>query len=57
MNIADIPGVGSLLGPFGETLIVDWGLAKPMNGPDLAGSESVSALRPSLAGDSTPTAS
>ena len=49
----DLKPANILLGPFGETLIVDWGLAKPMEGPDLAGSKSVSALRPSLAGDMT----
>ncbi len=49
----DLKPANILLGPFGETLIVNWGLAKPMDGPDEAGSQSVSALRPSLAGDST----
>jgi eukaryotic-like serine/threonine-protein kinase len=49
----DIKPANILLGPFGETLIVDWGLAKPMEGPDEAGGASDSALRPSLAGDAT----
>jgi serine/threonine protein kinase len=24
-----------MLGPFGETLVVDWGLAKPLDRPEL----------------------
>jgi eukaryotic-like serine/threonine-protein kinase len=49
----DLKPANILLGPFGETLIVDWGLAKPIDGPDEARSQTVSPLRPSLAGDST----
>jgi serine/threonine-protein kinase len=49
----DLKPANILLGPFGETLIVDWGLAKPMDRPQDARDGSVSALRPSLAGDST----
>src|SRR5262249_2340427 len=49
----DIKPANILLGPFGETLIVDWGLAKPMDRSPDAGDPSALALRPSLAGDST----
>src|SRR5262249_41459523 len=52
----DLKPANILLGPFGETLIVDWGLAKPMDLPDESEGPSVPALRPSLAGDSTLTA-
>jgi eukaryotic-like serine/threonine-protein kinase len=47
----DIKPSNILLGPFGETLIVDWGLAKPMDQPDESDDLSVPALRSSLAGD------
>jgi serine/threonine protein kinase len=42
-----------MLGKYGETLVVDWGLAKVMGKADLETSESV--LRPSLIGDSSMT--
>jgi serine/threonine-protein kinase len=52
----DVKPANILLGPFGETLIADWGLAKPMDLPEEGEGPSVGALRPSLAGDSTLTA-
>jgi serine/threonine-protein kinase len=42
-----------MLGKYGETLVVDWGLAKVQDRPDAEASEA--PLRPSLSGDSTMT--
>ncbi len=46
-----------MLGKYGETLVVDWGLAKPQGGPASAGEPGEGALSLSLssAGASTPT--
>jgi tetratricopeptide (TPR) repeat protein/tRNA A-37 threonylcarbamoyl transferase component Bud32 len=41
-----------MLGKYGETLVVDWGLAKPVGGPEGA---SEAPLRPVSADDSAPT--
>ena len=43
-----------MLGPYGETLVVDWGLAKSVDRPDLATARE-GRLVPSLASDSAPT--
>ncbi len=42
----DIKPGNIMLGPFGETLVVDWGLAKTLDDPDLA-AEPTSPLNPS----------
>ncbi len=44
-----------MLGPYGETLVVDWGLAKVIGRPDGAADSSEAALRPPSGGDSAPT--
>jgi serine/threonine protein kinase len=44
-----------MLGPYGETLVVDWGLAKPLGGTDPASGPSEGALQPASASDVTPT--
>jgi serine/threonine-protein kinase len=44
-----------MLGPYGETLVVDWGLAKPLGTADPAGRSPEGALRPAAASDVTPT--
>jgi serine/threonine-protein kinase len=47
----DLKPANVMLGPFGETLVVDWGLAKLMNEPqDICEVEGV--LKPALASDS-----
>ena len=33
----DLKPLNILLGPFGETLLIDWGLAKPIDAPDATG--------------------
>ncbi len=43
-----------MLGPYGETLVVDWGLAKSVDRPDLATARE-GRLVPSLGSDSAPT--
>lgn len=43
-----------LLGPFGETLVVDWGLAKPMGRPEQT-PPSGETLRPASSSDVQPT--
>ncbi len=40
-----------MLGPYGETLVVDWGLAKPLDRPDLPIDPDLKPLRPT-SGDS-----
>jgi len=44
-----------MLGRFGETLLVDWGLAKPLGARELQTDTSEATLRPSSASASTPT--
>jgi eukaryotic-like serine/threonine-protein kinase len=51
----DIKPGNILLGPFGETLLVDWGLAKPIGRRDRADTPGEATLRPPAAGGSTPT--
>ena len=42
----DIKPDNIMIGAFGETLVVDWGLAKVLDSPDLSASRCVSVLRP-----------
>jgi serine/threonine-protein kinase len=42
-----------MLGPYGETLVVDWGLAKPLGRPEGTGSLDQEPLRPASADRST----
>ena len=44
-----------LLGPYGETLVVDWGLAKPVGRPEEASRTEEETLRPDSAGSGNPT--
>src|SRR6185437_4741974 len=44
-----------MLGNFGETLVVDWGLAKPRDAAEPAGPSSERRLRPTSSGSCTPT--
>ena len=44
-----------MLGKYGETLVVDWGLAKSLDRPDLATAMGESKLRPSTASGSAAT--
>jgi serine/threonine protein kinase/tetratricopeptide (TPR) repeat protein len=44
-----------MLGRYGETLVVDWGLAKPRGAADPADSSPEGVFRPGSAGDVTPT--
>src|SRR5205814_796202 len=44
-----------MLGPYGETLVVDWGLAKPVGRPEAGEVSSEAMLRPSSASGSAPT--
>src|ERR1041385_130339 len=42
----DIKPANVMLGSFGETLVVDWGLAKPLDRPDMVTDADVEPLRP-----------
>ena len=44
-----------LLGPYGETLVVDWGLAKLVGRPEHASRTEEGTLRPDSAGSGNPT--
>ena len=44
-----------LLGPYGETLVVDWGLAKPVGRPEEASHTEEETLRPDSADSGNPT--
>jgi WD40 repeat protein len=44
-----------LLGPYGETLVVDWGLAKPLGRAEGDAGTEESTLVPASAGEQTPT--
>ncbi len=44
-----------MLGPYGETLVVDWGLAKPIGRPEGAALITEGTLRPSSGSGLTPT--
>src|SRR5205823_4680799 len=44
-----------MLGQYGETLVVDWGLAKVAGRPEGVDGAAEGTLRPASAGDSTPT--
>jgi eukaryotic-like serine/threonine-protein kinase len=47
----DIKPANIMLGPHGETLVVDWGLAKALGRPDLLGEGEEGPLRPSSGPD------
>ena len=52
----DIKPSNIMLGPFGETLVVDWGLAKPIGRPEEAADDLETTLRPShRGGEGSPT--
>jgi serine/threonine-protein kinase len=44
-----------MIGPYGETLVVDWGLAKPAGRPEGLAGSAEGTLRPALAGGINPT--
>ncbi len=51
----DLKPANVMLGPYGETLVVDWGLAKAIGRPDRAVPSSESSLKPRSMGESAPT--
>ena len=46
----DLKPENIMLGRFGETLVVDWGVAKPLSGPGQAAAERSATTAPSAAG-------
>ncbi len=51
----DIKPANIMLGAFGETLVVDWGLAKPVDRPEMITPSEVAPLRPMSGGSKTET--
>jgi serine/threonine-protein kinase len=51
----DIKPANVMLGAYGETLVVDWGLAKPLGQGDIKSSSPEGALSPTMASVSLPT--
>src|SRR5262249_37072835 len=51
----DLKPQNIMLGPYGETLVVDWGLAKPIGLPEGTARAEEGTLRLGASGDATPT--